>query len=167
MLNNNNVNNEELRVEQAHADNLEAVKEFFEAAFSWAENQLASRVIEETPSEKIYNEDPDNTVNVVVIGARPVGLSTALQLKKRNPHLNIHMLEQHGQYKRTQELRLNADFINDEVIQHEIKKRIEDGSVKLNGKTLKISIQILGLDHNPATLTSYAAILQCDLGLGG
>jgi hypothetical protein len=143
MLNNNNVNDEELRVEQAHVDNLEAVKEFFEAAFSWAENQLAPRVIEETPSEKIYNEDPDNTVDVVGIGAGPVGLSTALQLKKRNPYLNIHMLEQHSQYKRTQELRLNVDFIDDEVIQDEIKKRIDDGSVKLNDKTLKISIQIL------------------------
>jgi 2-polyprenyl-6-methoxyphenol hydroxylase-like FAD-dependent oxidoreductase len=49
----------------------------------------------------------ENMANVVMIGAGPVGLWTALQIKKRNPHWDIVVYERHEQYQRSHILRLD------------------------------------------------------------
>lgn len=45
--------------------------------------------------------------DVVMVGAGPVGLWTALQIKKRNPHWDIVVYERHEQYQRSHVLRLD------------------------------------------------------------
>lgn len=48
-----------------------------------------------------------NMADVVMVGAGPVGLWTALQIKKRNPHCDIVVYERHEQYQRSHVLRLD------------------------------------------------------------
>jgi 2-polyprenyl-6-methoxyphenol hydroxylase-like FAD-dependent oxidoreductase len=43
----------------------------------------------------------------VIVGAGPVGLWTAIQIKKRKPHLNIDIYERYEQYQRSHILRLD------------------------------------------------------------
>jgi len=43
---------------------------------------------------------------VVIVGAGPVGLWTAIQIKKRQPHLDVLMYERHETYQRSHVLRL-------------------------------------------------------------
>ena len=45
--------------------------------------------------------------NVVVVGAGPVGIWSAIQLKNRNPDWHIHMYERHTEYQRSHILRLD------------------------------------------------------------
>lgn len=44
--------------------------------------------------------------DVVIVGAGPVGLWTAIQIKKRNPNLNIQIYERYETYKRSHILKL-------------------------------------------------------------
>ncbi len=45
--------------------------------------------------------------NIVIVGAGPVGLWTAIQIKKRNPALDIQMYEKHDVYQRSHVLKLD------------------------------------------------------------
>jgi 2-polyprenyl-6-methoxyphenol hydroxylase-like FAD-dependent oxidoreductase len=44
--------------------------------------------------------------DVVIVGAGPVGLWTAIQLKKRRPNLDVQLYERHEEYQRSHVLRL-------------------------------------------------------------
>lgn len=44
---------------------------------------------------------------IVIVGAGPVGLWTAIQIKKRQPDYDIYMYEKHDQYQRSHVLRLD------------------------------------------------------------
>jgi 2-polyprenyl-6-methoxyphenol hydroxylase-like FAD-dependent oxidoreductase len=44
--------------------------------------------------------------DIVIVGAGPVGLWTAIQLKKRNPSLDVQLYERHEEYQRSHVLRL-------------------------------------------------------------
>jgi len=46
------------------------------------------------------------STDVVIIGAGPVGLWAAIQLKKRNPRLNVQIYERYTEYKRSHVLKL-------------------------------------------------------------
>ncbi|EFC38441.1 predicted protein [Naegleria gruberi] len=46
-------------------------------------------------------EDTNSTIDIVVVGAGPVGLWTSCQIKLLNPKLNIRILEKHEEYKRS------------------------------------------------------------------
>ena len=67
--------------------------------------------------------------NVIIVGAGPVGLWTAIKLKKANPKLNILILERHESYVRTQRLRLEISLITDDAIRQELLA-IVGGKVK-------------------------------------
>lgn len=49
-----------------------------------------------------------NPADVVIVGAGPVGLWAAIQMKKRNPSLRVQMYERYAEYKRSHVLRLEA-----------------------------------------------------------
>jgi 2-polyprenyl-6-methoxyphenol hydroxylase-like FAD-dependent oxidoreductase len=44
--------------------------------------------------------------DVVIVGAGPVGLWTAIQIKKRNPHMDVKLYERYTTYQRSHVLRL-------------------------------------------------------------
>lgn len=44
---------------------------------------------------------------IVIVGAGPVGLWTAIQIKKRQPDVHIHLYEKHSSYQRSHVLRLD------------------------------------------------------------
>lgn len=49
-----------------------------------------------------------NPADIVIVGAGPVGMWAAIQLKKRRPGLRIEMYERYEEYKRSHVLRLEA-----------------------------------------------------------
>ena len=52
-------------------------------------------------------EIPRRAGKVVIVGAGPVGLWTAIQLLKREPALEVVLLERHESYARSHVLRLD------------------------------------------------------------
>lgn len=48
-----------------------------------------------------------NHNEIVIVGAGPVGLWTAIQIKQRSPEAQIHMYEKHHEYQRSHVLRLD------------------------------------------------------------
>uniref|UniRef100_A0A7S2U5Q7 FAD-binding domain-containing protein n=1 Tax=Lotharella oceanica TaxID=641309 RepID=A0A7S2U5Q7_9EUKA len=69
--------------------------------------------------------------DVVIVGAGPVGLFTAIQLKLRDPSLNILMLEKYKEYKRQHVLKIEAASLDTGIED----QRIQDLKKNLTGKT--------------------------------
>ena len=96
--------------------------------------------------------------DILIIGAGPVGLNTAIQLKSKSPSLHIQMIEKHTTYKRGQHLRLDLNnFENDEVrtklrdLTHSTDSKLYKSCLSEN---MKISIKTL-----EARLKEYATEL--------
>jgi flavin-dependent dehydrogenase len=83
--------------------------------------------------------------DVLLVGAGPVGLWTALQLKAKNPELKVLLLEKHLSYTRTQYLRLDFSLVSDNpLVKAALEKLIQQGEAKLDREgALSISIQFL------------------------
>ncbi|HRE30351.1 MAG TPA: hypothetical protein PLD88_00115, partial [Candidatus Berkiella sp.] len=79
--------------------------------------------------------------DVIVVGAGPVGLWSAIQLKLYNPTLNILMLEKHSEYQRSHTVKIDSEsFKNshpDPVFQKIIAPMTGLVSTNLLEKTLK------------------------------
>jgi len=51
-------------------------------------------------------------VDVLIVGAGPVGLMTALEITILRPHTRIHLLEKHTHYSRSHVLQLGAHCLD-------------------------------------------------------
>ena len=79
-----------------------------------------------------------NSTNVLVVGSGPVGLSTAIQAKIRNPNLNITILDEYEKYKRKQKLRLDPSSFSEMPNHKELNKIIENFNPTLPRKIFNV-----------------------------
>ena len=86
--------------------------------------------------------------NVIFIGAGPVGLFTAIQLKLENPKASILMLEKYPEYKRNHTLLLNQSSFKKVYPDPEFKKFVS------------------GLHHTIRTSVLESKLLECAKRLG-
>lgn len=100
---------------------------------------------------------------VLIVGAGPVGLWTAIQLKLRSPHVQILMLDKHRKYKRSHTITLDARICNDivhNVSFQEFASRCtrSDIFVRTFAHKLRVYAQHLDIDIMQYTVTSYAVL---------
>jgi len=57
-------------------------------------------------------QKPQTAADVVIIGGGPVGLWTAVQVKKRQPDAHVRVYERYGAYQRSHILRLENFSMN-------------------------------------------------------
>mmetsp|Transcript_25699 Transcript_25699/g.45039 ORF Transcript_25699/g.45039 Transcript_25699/m.45039 type:complete len:423 (+) Transcript_25699:1854-3122(+) len=79
-----------------------------------------STVSEDDPESEVYS------AKVVIIGAGPVGLWLAIQLKLHDPYISIAVLEKHTTYQRSHVLRLSEDSYRDSVLDQRLKDMIRN-----------------------------------------
>lgn len=83
---------------------LDALDALYEEDDAVSEAQASA----EQPQGKLDDESPPQKA-VVVVGAGPVGLLTAVQVKLMRPMWRVECFERHGEYVRRHILRLSAD----------------------------------------------------------
>jgi len=91
-------------------------------------------------SNNLHNK---SDADVVIIGGGPVGLWTAIQLKKQRPLLNIKILEKYETYQRTQILNLDLTSIEDPAFKVMLLGLVASRNAKRNGAIINISVQEL------------------------
>ena len=82
----------------------------------------------------------NNNVKIIFIGAGPVGLWTAIQIKLRDPSISIEMLEKYLEYKRDHTLHVSRTSLISTVNNKDFQKLIHElvGDVKVNEMELKL-----------------------------
>tara|TARA_R110002124_G_scaffold129483_1_gene291033 strand:+ start:343770 stop:345023 length:1254 start_codon:yes stop_codon:yes gene_type:complete len=61
-----------------------------------------------TSSQETQTSAPSAKQEIVIVGAGPVGLWTAIQIKKRRPNINVKIYERYSEYKRSHVLKLES-----------------------------------------------------------
>jgi hypothetical protein len=93
------------------------------------------------------NTELETKPDVVIVGAGPVGLVTAIELKTRDPNCTVLIVEKHPEYTRKQSLRLDYLLLSRNLlIKKELDKAIAIGNAKLSTETkssIDIPIQVL------------------------
>lgn len=107
---------------------------------------------------------------VVIVGAGPVGLWTAIQLLKRDPDLNVTLLERHEQYARSHVLRLDhwSMLLYGRAAFDELEKAFcEEVSGKSFGKMASLPAKSLYIKTNDleAAMKGYAKSLGAKIEL--
>lgn len=137
-----------------------------------------ARVKEPQPFSGPLNPDAD----VVIVGAGPIGLWTAIQIALRAPHVKIEILDKHGAYQRTHSLKLSADSFkgapNDARLGTIIEgfskqKMIPIGDIErqlcafIDEKLLKITIKRNAEIADPRLLKAHYPKVRIVLGADG
>lgn len=115
---------------------------------------------------------PDDQRNeeIVIVGAGPVGLITAIQILEQNPQKKIAIIERHAQYVRTQTLFLEINLIKSQALKSKLLALAQDGSgdARYNRRKgiLKIKIQKLEacLLAHARGLPGISIITNCQFG---
>lgn len=87
---------------------------------------------------RLQEQNIHKSADIGIIGAGPVGLWTAIQLKIRNPNANIVVFEQHADYKRKHVLIINPDSLKGIPDHPELK-----AFVQMVKKTNKLSTVVI------------------------
>lgn len=86
-----------------------------------------------------------NNTDVVIVGAGPVGLWTAIQTKLRNPHLHIEMFDKHSCYQRKHVLKISKSSLSGCAADPRLKKIIKDFTQSPKMSTNLIEEKLSGL----------------------
>lgn len=94
-------------------------------------------------SDSYKNLFANKKVDVVIIGGGPVGLWTAIQLKTKDPNVDIQILERYEEYKRNQTLQLDLTTITNAEVKAQLLEIAKENGLKLKNDSLSIPIQLL------------------------
>jgi 2-polyprenyl-6-methoxyphenol hydroxylase-like FAD-dependent oxidoreductase len=112
-------------------------------AYEWSERQNVLGEIRRSPLLPAFTPTKQDTTpaslkpHVIVVGAGPSGLLSAIHIAIDFPHLNILVLER--DYPRTHEVRIHPDNIHDVILRDEVNKL---GTAK-DDQTRRMSINVL------------------------
>ncbi|MBN9288191.1 MAG: hypothetical protein BGO43_08425 [Gammaproteobacteria bacterium 39-13] len=102
--------------------------------------------------------------DIIVVGAGPVGLWTAIQLKLHYPALQILMLEKHAKYQRSHTVKIDETSFKESHSNPEFQKLIAPlvGLVSTNvlEQTLKNYALKLGIEIRNEAVTSCQALVE-------
>lgn len=73
---------------------------------------------DDSASESHRNQLSNEAFNAVIVGAGPIGLFLAKELKIRRPHWNIIILERHLEYSRHHFVKIETHYLNTSALGH-------------------------------------------------
>lgn len=105
--------------------------------------------------EEIKNEN----IDVIFVGAGPVGLFTAIQIKLYNPHLSIVMFEKYAEYQRKHPLLLSHDSFVDTHTDKKFQQFIDQ--IPKTIRTNELESLLLDYARELGIIIDYQPVTSC------